>query len=203
MQILFYCFVSSSRFTHLPSVQMPSRRRLSIVFCTNRWQPTSFASIFFKHMSHIYVPHLLICYKSAFMLPNGIKPIKTACFSLHFTFQTLQTIVLHNIKLFLDRIKQYMHKSMQQICPLFKNNVSVRSSRWSSWLVFCQIRKISSKFELNSPSQLSRMHRLVRKITTILCTRALSPSPLYSLSCKNRKICFISRRRSARPPIKV
>ena len=63
-------------------------------------------SIFFKHMSHIYVPHLLICYKSAFMLPNGIKPIKTACFSLHFTFQTLQTIVLHNIKLFLDRIKQ-------------------------------------------------------------------------------------------------
>ena len=87
---------------------------------------------------------------------------------------------------------------MQQIWPLFKNNVSVRSSRWSSWLVFCQIRKISSKFELNSPSQLSRMHRLVRKITTILCTRALSPSPL---SCKNRKICFISRRRSARPPI--
>ena len=90
---------------------------------------------------------------------------------------------------------------MQQIWPLFKKNVSVRSSRWSSWLVFCQIRKISSKFELNSPSQLSRMHRLVRKITTILCTRAPSPSPLYSLSCKNRKICFISRRRSARPPI--
>ena len=50
---------------------------------------------------------------------------------------------------------------------------------WRGWY-FVEIRKISLKFELNYPTQLSRMHGLVRKITPILPTRAnptLLPPP--------------------------
>ena len=111
--ICLICFVSCSRFTHLPSVQMPSRRRLRIVFCTNRWQPTSFASTFFKHMSLFYISHLLICSKSAFKLPDGIKPIKAT---------TLQTIVLLNTRLFWTE----SHSKCRKVCS--KSDPSLKVS---------------------------------------------------------------------------
>ena len=76
---------------------------------------------------------------------------------------------------------------------------------WRGWY-FVEIRKISLKFELNYPTQLSRMHGLVRKITPILPTRAnptLLPPPakppkivsswqLFSNPCKTAKKWLIS-----------
>ena len=160
---------------------MPSWLRLKMLLCTNWRNPTS-STFLCLHF------HTCVVFSSYRKITTDV--ILPRSRSQELTFPVGLCSIHKPLKIFLnlDPVPFSPVNSSPTVNTVYVGLSLFGGSRCSVsqrilkfffiWgVIFCEIRKIFLKFERNYPTQLSRMHELVRKITTILCTRARAAAP--------------------------